>query len=423
MHRHAISCVRDVAAATLICATVACGSPAPERVAAGPPPNIIIFLADDQGWGDIGFTGNTNVSTPNIDRLARSGASFTHFYVSPVCSPTRAELLTGRYHPRTGVYATSAGGERMDLDETTLAEVFEHAGYATAAFGKWHNGTQPPYHPNARGFDEFYGFTSGHWGNYFSPPLDHNGRLVQGRGYLTDVFTDHAIQFIEDHSAQPFFVYLPYNTPHSPMQVPDRWWATFADHPLPLRHRDPEQEELPHTRAALAMTENIDWNVGRVVARVDELGLTDNTIIVYFSDNGPNGWRWNGGMKGRKGSTDEGGVRSPLFIQWPHGIAAGTTVDHIAGAFDLLPTLADLAGISYRTTHPLDGVSLTALLEQAGSVERWPERYLVNHWRGQMSVRSQRYRLDPDDRLFDMIDDPGQTTDVSGQHRDVTAVG
>lgn len=390
---------------------VSCGSDGSTGSGESRPPNIILFLADDQGWGDLGVNGNTDVSTPNIDGLARQGASFTRFYVSPVCSPTRAEMLTGRYHPRSGVYSTSAGGERIDLDETTLAEVFERAGYATGAFGKWHNGMQPPYHPNARGFDEFYGFCSGHWGSYFSPLLERNGRLVRGDGYLTDDFTNEAVEFIELHQERPFLVYLPYNTPHSPMQVPDRWWQKFDGNPLARRHRDPEKQNVQHSRAALAMTENIDWNVGRVLSRVEELGLTDDTLVVYFTDNGPNGWRWNGGMKGRKGSTDEGGVRSPLFMRWPGTIQAGLEIQPIAGAIDLLPTLADLAGIPYQTHKPLDGVSLKPLLSAEHA--EWPDRYLISHWRGRTSVRSQRYRLDADGQLFDMVADPGQHADIS----------
>jgi len=165
-------------------------------------PNIIIILSDDQGWGDLSINGNVNLSTPNIDQLARQGASFENFYVQPVCSPTRAEMLTGRYHARGGVYSTSAGGERLDLDETILAEVFKQAGYATAAYGKWHNGMQYPYHPNARGFDDFYGFCSGHWGNYFDPMLEHNQELVTGEGFLIDDLTNHGIKFI-DHPGSP----------------------------------------------------------------------------------------------------------------------------------------------------------------------------------------------------------------------------
>jgi arylsulfatase A-like enzyme len=142
-------------------------------------PNVVVFLTDDQGWGDLSLNGNLDLSTPNVDSLARDGASFDRFYVCPVCSPTRAEFLTGRYHPRSGVYSTSAGGERLDLDETTIADLFKSAGYRTGAFGKWHNGMQFPYHPNGRGFQEYYGFCSGHWGNYFSPQLERNGKLVK----------------------------------------------------------------------------------------------------------------------------------------------------------------------------------------------------------------------------------------------------
>ena len=187
-------------------------------------PNIILILADDQGWGDLSSSGNTNLSTPHIDSLKAYGASFENFYVQPVCSPTRAELLTGRYFTRTGVYDTSSGGERINADESTIADLLKEHGYQTAAYGKWHNGMQPPYHPNAKGFDDFYGFASGHWGNYFSPMLEHNGALVKGNGFLVDDLTDHGLQFIENNKDEPFFLYLPYNTPHSPMQVPDAYW-------------------------------------------------------------------------------------------------------------------------------------------------------------------------------------------------------
>jgi arylsulfatase A-like enzyme len=168
-------------------------------------PNVVVFLADDQGFGDLSIHGNTNLSTPNIDSLGKDGALFERFFVCPVCSPTRAEFLTGRYHPRTGVFNVTTGGERLDLDEKTIAQTFKAAGYATGAFGKWHNGTQYPYHPNGRGFDEYYGFCSGHWGHYFSPVLEHNGKMVRGEGYITDDFTSHAIEFIEQHKDQPFF--------------------------------------------------------------------------------------------------------------------------------------------------------------------------------------------------------------------------
>lgn len=399
----------------LVCTlTIFCSCNTTEKIV---PPNIILILTDDQGWGDLNISGNTNLETPNINRLAETGVIFDRFYVSPVCSPTRAELLTGRFHPRGGVYSTSAGGERLDLDETTFANIFKTAGYATAAYGKWHNGMQPPYHPNARGFDDFYGFCSGHWGNYFSPMLEHNGKIVKGKGFVVDNFTERGLDFIEKNKDRPFFLYLPYNTPHSPMQVPDQWWNKFEDKELKKLHREPEKEDIAFTRAALAMCENIDWNVGRIMGKVEELDLAENTIIIYLSDNGPNSWRWNGGMKGRKGSTDEGGVRVPMFIKWDGVLQAGKKINEIAGAIDLLPTLADLAGINFQTEKPLDGVSLKPLL--LNNNPDWDERFIFSHWAKRTSVRSQRFRLDNEGNLFDMENDPGQNEDVSQKYPDI----
>ena len=213
------------------------------------------------------------------------------------------------------------GEGRLNPDETTIADVFKSAGYATGAFGKWHNGTQAPYHPNDRGFDKFYGFTSGHWGHYFSPPLDHNRRKIRGTGYVIDDFTTQAMQFISENRDQPFFCYLPYNTPHSPMMVSDEFYDKFRDFEPEMRNRTPKKEDVMMTRAALAMCENIDWNVGRLLAHLESLALTNDTIVIYFSDNGPNSIRWNGDMKGRKGAIDEGGLRSPFLIRWPAQMA------------------------------------------------------------------------------------------------------
>ncbi len=374
-------------------------------------PNVVIILSDDQGWGDFSISGNTQIETPNIDRLAYDGALFNNFYVEAVCSPTRAELLTGRYHQRGGVYSTSSGGERLDLDETCIAEVFKQAGYATAAYGKWHNGMQAPYHPNSRGFDDYYGFCSGHWGDYFSPMLEHNGAIVTGDGFLVDDLTNHGIEFMEENRDQPFFLYLPFNTPHSPMQVPDRWYEKFAQMDIEMHATNSEEEDIEYTRAALAMCENIDWNVGRIVNTLKELGLEDNTIVIYFDDNGPNSWRWNGGMKGRKGSTDEGGVRTPLFVKWPAKIKKGVVVEQIASVIDLLPTLTSMAGIEHHITKPLDGVSLQSLLLEDDPV--WKERYIFNYWNGRVSVRSQKFRFDADGALFDIENDRGQQVNVA----------
>ncbi len=386
-------------------------------------PNVVVILTDDQGWGDLSNSGNTNLATPNLDSLARDGVTLENFYVCPVCAPTRAEFLTGRYYPRTGVSGVSRGEGRLNYDETTVADFFSAGGYATGCFGKWHNGTQPPYHPNNRGFDEFYGFTSGHWGHYFSPPLDHNGKRVRGKGFVVDDFTNYALAFIEANRERPFFCYLPYNTPHSPMMIPDRFYTKFDGEDPKMQHRDPQREDVMMTRAALAMCENIDWNVGRVLRKLDDLQLREDTIVIYFSDNGPNSYRWNGGMKGRKGSLDEGGVRSPFFVRWPRKIKQGETIRQITGAIDLLPTLIDLAGVkaSFDKAKPLDGRSLRPLLLAESGNWKPRELYSVRAKGNQVSVRTQRFRLDAKGHLYDIDADRGQRINVAKRHPDLTA--
>ena len=374
-------------------------------------PNVLVILTDDQGWGDLSFSGNQNLATPEIDALARGGACFDAFYVCAVCAPTRAEFLTGRYHPRTGVSGVSTGQERMNPDEATLADYLKAAGYATGAFGKWHNGTQPPYHPNHRGFDEYYGFTSGHWSHYFDVPMDYNGQRVRGKGFIIDDLTDHALRFIEENRDRPFFCYVPYNTPHSPMMVPDRFYRKFADKELEQIHRDPNLEDVQMTRAALALCESIDWSVGRLLRKLDELHLKEDTIVLYFSDNGPNSYRWNGGLKGRKGSVDEGGLRSPLFVRWPGKIPAGTSVGEVVGAIDLLPTLVELTGGKPFDGKPLDGQSFLSLLMP--SEQKWQPRPLFSTWRKKASVRDGAYRYDRSGALYNLAEDPGQQLDIA----------
>ena len=374
-------------------------------------PNVVVFLADDAGWGDYSQNGNSQLSTPHIDSIARSGVTVDRFFVCPVCSPTRAEFLTGRYHPRGGVKGVSTGQERLNLDERTIADAFKTAGYATGAFGKWHNGSQWPYHPMARGFDEYFGHTSGHWGEYFDAPLEENGRMIRTRGYIVDVCTDRALDFIQRNQAKPFFCYIPFTTPHSPWAAPEQDWARFRDKPITQRATLAAREKVDETRCALAMVENQDANVGRVLAKLDELKLADNTIVLYFSDNGPNSWRWNGGMKGRKASTDEGGVRSVCFLKWPAKLPAGHTVTQISGAIDLLPTLTSLAGVQRVGDKALDGLDLSPLLLNQST--DWPNRLLFTTWAGRVSVRTQTHRLDDRGQLFDMVQDPGQTKPIT----------
>lgn len=374
-------------------------------------PNVVVLLADDQGWGDLSGHGNRNLRTPNIDSLAKDGATFERFFVQPVCSPTRAEFLTGRYAQRGGVRNVSLGGERLNLDEKTIADAFHKAGYRTGLFGKWHNGTQYPYHPNGRGFDEFYGYTSGHWGEYFDAEMDHNGTSVRGKGFMADDITTRAISFIKapQDETRPFFCVVTFNTPHSPMQVPDTAWKPFENIELKMHGSNRGKEDLRHTRAALAMCENIDANVGRILQTLNIHKQESNTIVLYFSDNGPNGHRWNGEMKGIKGSTDEGGVRSVLHMRWKDKIPAGRTIKPIAAAIDLYPTIASLCGVPMLGNAP-DGINMA---EHLFNDKPTSERMLFQHWANQTSVRSQRYRLDATGKLFDMIDDPRQTKDLA----------
>ncbi|MFH1920004.1 MAG: arylsulfatase [Planctomycetota bacterium] len=375
-------------------------------------PNVVLILTDDQGWGDVRSHDNDLVDTPVHDRLASQGARFDRLYVSPVCAPTRASLLTGRYHLRSGVHGVTRAYETMRAEEVTVAEVFRSAGYATGCFGKWHNGAHFPNHPNGQGFEEFVGFCGGHWTLYFDTRLEHNGRPIKTTGYIADVLTDAALSFLRKNKDRPFLLYLPYNTPHSPFQVPDRYFDKY------------KARGLDDTLACVyGMVENIDDNLGRVLAALDELKLADDTVVVFTTDNGPNTERFNGGMRGRKGSVHEGGVRVPLFIRWPGHVRPGTTVTQIASHIDLLPTLVELCGVPMPETLPLDGVSLVPLLE--GQTADWPDRMIFSHWMGgeqvlpnRGSVRSQRYRGVFERKgwqLYDMVDDPGETKDLAGE--------
>ncbi|HIA48664.1 MAG TPA: hypothetical protein EYN96_12035 [Candidatus Hydrogenedentes bacterium] len=373
-------------------------------------PNVIIILTDDQGWGDISSHGNENIETPVMDRIAAEGARFDRFYVSPVCSPTRASLLTGRYHNRMGVSGTSAGLETMALDEVTIAEVFKDGGYATGCFGKWHNGAHYPYHPNGRGFDEFFGFCLGHWNNYFDTTVEHNGKAVKTKGYINDVFTDAALDWIDDVHEKPFLCYIPYNTPHTPFQVPDKYFDKYKARGL--------DDALA---SAYGMCENLDDNIGRILDRLDKHNIADDTIVIFLGDNGPNGDRYNGGMRGRKGSVHEGGVRNAFLMRYPAKIKPGTHIETITAHIDVLPTLAELAGLDTSKTLPLDGISFVPLLE--GKTMGWPDRLIFSEWRGKGSARSQQYRMAVEGgkpQLYDMIADPGEKNDIAKKKPQIT---
>ncbi len=381
-------------------------------------PNVLLIVTDDQGWGDVRSHGNELIDTPVMDRVAAEGTRFDRFYVCPMCGPTRASLLTGRYNLRTGVSWVSHGLETMRLNEVTIADALARAGYATGCFGKWHNGEYGPYHPNHRGFQEFFGFCRGAWQNYFDPVLEHNRAPVKTEGYITDVLTDAVLEFIETNRGRPFFCYVPYNAPHHPFQIPGAYLDKYK-----------RRGFNDKTACVYGMVENIDENFARILAKLDALKLTNDTIVIFTSDNGPWLPRYNGYMRGRKAEVDEGGVRVPFFIRWPGHVPAGRTVARIAAHIDLFPTILELCGVSSPATLPRDGRSLVPLLE--GETANWPDRMIFTHQNrlGEThmtpgSVRTQQYRLvnrGDGYKLYDMTADPGQKQDVAEQHPAVTS--
>jgi arylsulfatase A len=373
-------------------------------------------MTDDQGWGDIRSHGNDGIDTPVLDKLAADGARFERFFVSPLCAPTRASLLTGRYYLRTGTHGVTRGWENMRSEEVTIAEALKRAGYVTGCFGKWHNGAHYPYNPNGQGFDEFLGFCCGHWNNYFDTTLERNGKPVETKGYISDVLTDAALDFIGKHREKPFFCYVPYNAPHSPFQVPDKYFDKYKARGL--------DDKLA---CIYAMCENLDGNIGRILTRLDELRLSRDTIVLFLTDNGPNSDRYNGGMKGRKGGVDEGGVRVPMFVRWPGHITPGTHVAQIAAHIDIFATVLEFCGVPMPKTLPQDGVSLVPLLK--GREADWPDRMILTFRApaGQTdnilgAVRTQHWRAVKTQKrweLYDMTSDPGQKENVAAQHPEV----
>ncbi len=377
-------------------------------------PNVVLILTDDQGWGDLSLHGNPWLETPHLDRLAGRGERFTNFYVSPLCAPSRASILTGRYHLKTGVVSVSKGLEIMDAGETTLGELFKANGYATGIFGKWHNGQHYPNRPNDQGFDEFLGFCAGHWSNYFNTELDHNGKMVKTKGYITDVLTDAALRFIENSKSQPFFCYIPYNAPHTPHQVPGKYFDKY------------KAKGLDNELACIyGMVENVDDNVGRILNYLKKNNLEENTIIIFLSDNGPNGVRFNGVMKGIKGSVHEGGVHVPFFISWKNKIPTEKIMETPMAHIDIFPTLRDLCRLNPVPGKLLDGISMASLILQ-GKDSSTNNREIFTHVNfmeipvtlNSGGFRNDRYRFafeKDTPQLYDLSNDPGEKNDISKQ--------
>lgn len=362
-------------------------------------PNILLILTDDQGYGDLGFHRNTLIETPELDRFFKTGISIPQFYVSPVCAPTRASILTGRYYQRGGVHGVTRGRERMRVEEQTMADLFKEAGYRTAIFGKWHNGGNHPYHPLSRGFDHFTGFASGHYSNYFDTTIEKDGNPFHTKGYLPDIFTNEAIEFMADKKAQnkPFFCFLTFQTPHTPLHVPDTYFEKYKAKGID-----------DFTSAIYGMCENIDDNVGRILTQLKELELEENTIVIFLTDNGPLTVRYNDGLKGRKGTVDEGGVRVPFGIRWPGTLASNKILKGAWTHMDILPTLLELTQVNVKPKNPLDGTSFAPSLK---GENQQLNRTLFDNWGGRVRLLRDSLLL-THDGLYDLKNDRAQKTNL-----------
>jgi len=427
------------------------GAPASGSVARRP--NVLLIITDDQGYGDLGIHGNPTIHTPHLDRLARQSVGFRSFYVSPVCSPTRASLLTGRYNYRTGVVDTYLGRSLMHGDEITLAEMLSGAGYRTGIFGKWHLGDNYPLRAMDQGFHESLTLNGGGIGqpsdppggeSYFNPLLRRNGLWVKTKGYVSDVITDATIDFITRNRERPFLAYLAFNAPHTPLEVPAEKYATYKAMNLriddfPRRgHPVSGKFDADTTSKIYGMVENIDDNVGRMLAALDSLELAEHTVVIFLTDNGPQQPRYNAGMLRLKGTVNEGGIRVPFLVRWPGRFEAGRNVDRIAAHIDVTPTVLDMCGVARPSRVRFDGISLLPLLD--GKDTDWPDRTLFFQWhRGDVpqrgrafAARTQQYKLvqwqgagerasapTVAPELFDMTADPLEERNIADAKPDV----
>jgi len=396
-------------------------------------PNVVIVITDDQGYGDLGCHGNPIISTPNIDNLHSESVRLTNFHVGPTCAPTRAGLMTGHYCNCTGVWHTIMGRSLLRENEVTMADVFGASGYETGMFGKWHLGDNVPFRPHDRGFKTalYHGGggvsqTPDYWGNdYFDDTYHRNGKPEAFTGYCTDVWFREAMKFIESNKDRPFFCYLSTNAPHGPFNVADSY-------------SDPYKGKVPNSRANFyGMITNIDDNMALLRKKLDALGLTDNTILIWMTDNGTaNGCDlgkgqfvtggYNAGMRGKKGSEYDGGHRTPLFMHWPAaGFNEGWDVNQLTANVDMLPTLIDLCGLKEPEDVTFSGVSIKPLL--MGQTEDWPDRVVVTDsqrieypikWRKSATMTS-RWRLINGVELYDILADPEQRNDIAKDHPDV----
>lgn len=392
-------------------------------------PNIILIVTDDQGIGDIGYTGNPYIKTPVLDSLASSAYILENFYVSPVCAPTRSSLLTGRYSVRTGIHDTYNGGATMASEEITIAEILGNNGYKTAMFGKWHLGDNYPFRPSDQGFQESLYHPSGGIGqvgdinnyykfdsSYFNSVLYHNNELLESNGYCSDVFTDFAIKFIEKKRNFPFFLYLSFNAPHTPLQLPGEYYEMYRNLTDELIEEEDsiffgkvlDENDIDAARRVYGMVSNIDDNIKRILKKLEETEINDNTIIIFLTDNGPQQNRYRAGYRGRKGSVYEGGIKVPAFIVLPG--SGSESITQTLAHIDILPTVLGLADIKYEAVNKIDGSSFMPVLE-GYKASIFETRTLISNWqRGypepyrNISVHKGDYKLVGHISSYDRVD-------------------
>ncbi len=365
-------------------------------------PNVILVMTDDQGIGDFGFTGNPYIKTPNIDKLASQSLNLTNFYVSPVCAPTRSSLMTGRFYERTGIYDTYNGGATMSNSEITIAEILKEKGYTTGIFGKWHLGDNYPYRPIDQGFDVAAVHRAGGMGqpgdvlnyysgdsSYFNPVLFKNGKPAQTKGYCSDVFTEELIDFIQinrkDNQEKPFFAYLAFNAPHTPLQLPEEYYNLYKDLEFDADSFAVFDEavvnmtsvEIEAARKVYGMVTNIDDNIGKLVQLLKDEGIYENTILVFLTDNGPQHNRYKMGLRERKSSVFGGGVRVPCFVHYPEKYKERKELDATIAHIDLLPSILDLCGLE-KVGHEIDGLSILSV--ENNDYSAFENRTLFYEW-------------------------------------------
>jgi len=416
-------------------------------------PNVVLIITDDQGYGDLGFTGNPHVKTPVLDKFARESIKFNNFYVSPVSAPTRSSIMTGRYSLRTGVRDTYNGGAIMASSEVTIAEVLKEAGYTTGQYGKWHLGDNYPCRPIDQGFDESLMHLGGGMGqpgdittyfrgdsSYFDPVLWHNGKPEKYSGYCSDIFAAGAIEFIAKNKNGPFFCYLAFNAPHTPLQVPVKYYQIYKD-------IDPSEgfegagkpamsdKDKEDARKVYAMVSNIDYNIGRVLKKLDDLNISDNTIVIFMTDNGPQQTRYIAGMRGLKGSVYRGGVRVPFFIRYPAQQLINKNIEAAAAHIDILPTLSQICNVDLPGNRKIDGKSLLSLMKGDDTVSE--ERALFFYWTrhtpelyNNIALHKGRYKLvghtdydaDIDDfELFDIQKDQYERKNIVKEYPEIAS--